>query len=581
MKKTSIVLVIGIIFIQSFVQISIPVKSINSSDYRFIDELQFPSQQSHLIVIDRIEDGLGLTIYIKNIGVETVQNINLNTEVIEGSQLLFLRKNIPIPSLDPGETTKIHMNPFGFSLGVLTPFSMISFSLHGSDILPFEWGIITMIIGPSIRILGTYFNSLFSSEGYTLFSPELSTQTYLINNHGKIVHTWKSNYIQALGCYLLENGCIVRTCLSELNPIFWSGGLGGRVEIIDWNGTLIWGFDYANDTACLHQDVEVLPNGNILMTTWEYKTVEEAIAAGRNPLLLSDKQLWPDHIIEVKPIGSDQGEIVWEWHVWDHLIQDYDPTKENYGNVSSHPELVDINIPIDIADWMHTNSIDYNEEFDQILISIHNFNEIWIIDHSTTSEEAAGHTGGIYGKGGDLLYRWGNPQTYRTGTKDDQQLFGQHDAQWIDKGNPGEGHILIFNNGWDVLANPNTSVRDYSSIDEIVLPVDEYGFYHQNTGEAFGPKEPIWTFTTENPHDFFSPIISGCQRLPNGNTLICHGTGGVFFEVNLNKNFVWVYTNQFPLMVHFNQFPYLITGNQVYKIRRYTPDYPGLKYLFE
>jgi hypothetical protein len=110
------------------------------------------------------------------------------------------------------------------------------------------------------------------------------------------------------------------------------------------------------------------------MTAWEYKTEEEALTAGRNPLLLSDKQLWPDHIIEVRPIGYDQGENVWEWYAWDHLIQDYDPTKENYGNVSAHPELIDINIPIDTADWMHTNSIDYNAKYDQILISIHNFN---------------------------------------------------------------------------------------------------------------------------------------------------------------------------------------------------------------
>ena len=580
MKKSITLLFIGILLIQIFIPITSLGKNINLTQPSYND-LVSSSQQSQIIIIERVEDGQGLTIYIRNVGDETVQNIILNTEVIEGSPWILYKKQITIPSLSPGESTVIHMNIFGFSFGILNPFSMITLSLQASGVIPFEWGFITKIVGSSNRILGKYFNSPFSSEGYTLFSPELSTQTYLVDNHGKIVHTWKSKYIQALGCYLLENGCIIRTCLSELNPIFWAGGLGGRVEIIDWNGTLIWGFDYATDTACLHQDIEVLPNGNILMTAWEYKSEEQAIAAGRKPSLLSDKQLWPDHIIEVKPVGSNQGEIIWEWHVWDHLIQDYDPTKENYGNVSAHPELVDINIPIDAADWMHTNSIDYNEELDQILVSIHNFNEIWIIDHSTTTEEATGHTGGRYGKGGDLLYRWGNPQTYQTGTKDDLRLFGQHDAQWIEEGYPGEGHILIFNNGWDVWSYPNVSGRGYSSIDEIVPTVDENGFYHQNPGEIFGPKDPIWTFTTENPYDFFSPIISGCQRLPNGNTLICHGTGGVFFEVTLDKGLVWSYLNQFPLMANFNLFPYLISGNQVYKVRRYEPDYPGLKYLFE
>jgi len=74
--------------------------------------------------------------------------------------------------------------------------------------------------------------------------------------------------------------------------------------------------------------------------------------------------------------------------------------------VADHPELIDINFGGRHADWNHLNSIDYNEEFDQILLSSHNQNEIWVIDHSTTTEEAAGHTGGdivevgIYSIGG-------------------------------------------------------------------------------------------------------------------------------------------------------------------------------------
>ncbi|MGC8644373.1 MAG: hypothetical protein ACP5XB_31305, partial [Isosphaeraceae bacterium] len=60
-------------------------------------------------------------------------------------------------------------------------------------------------------------------------------------------------------------------------------------------------------------------------------------------------------------------------------------------------------------------------ELDQILLSVHSFSEIWIIDHGTTTAEAATHKGGRSGKGGDLLYRWGNPQAYRAGTAADQQ----------------------------------------------------------------------------------------------------------------------------------------------------------------
>ena len=98
------------------------------------------------------------------------------------------------------------------------------------------------------------------------------------------------------------------------------------------------------------------------------------------------------------------------------------------------------------ADWNHVNSVQYNAELDQIILSSHNQNEIWIIDHSTTVEEASGHTGGVYGKGGDFLYRWGNPSIYGRGTSNDTKLGGQHDAHWIANGLPGAGNILIFNN---------------------------------------------------------------------------------------------------------------------------------------
>ncbi len=112
------------------------------------------------------------------------------------------------------------------------------------------------------------------------------------------------------------------------------------------------------------------------MIAWEYKTATESIAAGRNPDLLHDGELWPDHIIEVEPTGTSGGDIVWEWHVWDHLIQDYDSTKENYGVVADHPELIDINFGGRQVDFNHINSIDYNDEFDQILLSVNFFKEI-------------------------------------------------------------------------------------------------------------------------------------------------------------------------------------------------------------
>jgi hypothetical protein len=427
---------------------------------------------------------------------------------------------------------------------------------------------------PSSTTTGVFFNNKESFDGYTLFTPEFSTKTYLIDNDGKIVHTWKSNHIQGLAVYLLENGNLLRSDSPGINPAFLSAGYSGRVEMFDWNGTLIWEFEYVNNTHCLHNDIEPLPNGNILMTVWEHKTYEEAIAAGCDPSLLHPRGLRTDRIIEVEPTNKMGGNIVWEWHIWDHLIQDYDPTKDNYGVVENHPELIDINFrgiersflfPFLSFDYAHINSIDYNEEFDQILLCSRNLNEILVIDHSTTTEEAAGHTGGNSGKGGDLLYRWGNPQAYRAGDANDRKLFAQHDARWIESGCPGEGHITTFNNGF---RRPGGA---YSSVEEIIPPVDRNGNYYLEPGSAYGPEEPVWTFTAKHPTLFYSGYISGAQRLPNGNTLICIGTRGIFFEVTSEKEIVWTYINLFPI-------PFFGL-NQVFKIQSYSPDYPGLKNL--
>lgn len=537
----------------------------NDFDIPQYTDLYGPGDQPPHLSIENITGGLGLTVEIKNDGSMSLSEIVMNVNVTGGYKINLPVSSYVIPVLHPGETIEKHVKISGIGLGIFDTYPEIMITINAPHAHTTEQGILARIIGPFVIKVGEFLNDPRSFEGYTLFSPMVSTTTFLINNSGEIVHTWESKYIPGKAVYLLEDGNLLRTACPSPNPTFPAGGIGGRVELIDWNGTVLWSFDYSTDTHCLHHDVEMLPNGNILMIAWDYKTAAEAIEAGRNPDLLPMGHLWPDYIIEVEPTGTSGGNIVWEWHVWDHLIQDYDPTKENYGVVEDHPELIDINYGGMLkGDLTHINGIDYNEEFDQILLSVHTYSEIWVIDHSTTTEEAAGHTGGRYGKGGDLLYRWGNPQAYRRGSAKDQKFFGQHDAQWIEEGCPGEGNILVFNNGW---GRPDGA---YSSVDEIVPPVDSNGTYFLKPGAPYGPKEQFWVYTAENPTDFYSLNIAGAQRLPNGNTLICNGANGIFFEVTLNKKTVWGYTNQFPNLV----------DNQVFKIRRYAPDYPGLKNLF-
>lgn len=455
------------------------------------------------------------------------------------------------------------------------------------------------IMEKPIRKTGLILNGFPSFQGYTLITPMNSQNTYLIDNDSRIVHRWKSAY-PGLCAYLLPNGRLLRAAMSDTEGKrpFPAGGLSGRVQEFAWDGTLMWDFEYSTADTILHHGIEPLPNGNILMIAWERIRAEEAVAAGRSPATLGDAGLWADYLIEVKPVGKTDGEIVWKWREWDHLIQEFDSLQDHYGVVANHPESITVNpigwrdemSPADLEnlkslgyvgksnrakpektnpDWTHINSISYNAEFDQIALGVRGFSEIWIVDHGTTIEEAAGHTGGRWGKGGDLLYRWGNPMAYGAGTKEDQQLFAQHDVQWIVPDLKGAGNLLAFNNGRNRLDG------QYSSVVEIELPGGKEGKYPLEKGKPFGPAKPVWMYIAPVKEDFYASFLSGAQRLPNGNTLICHGMTGSIFEVTESGEMVWNYI----LPVHgMDSLDSGMPGYRVglFTVRRYAPEFPGL-----
>ena len=434
-----------------------------------------------------------------------------------------------------------------------------------------------VLAGAQERTMGLLINEDDAFVGYTLFSPMPYTVAYLIDNDGLLINSWESEYRPSMAAYLLENGNLLRPGKLGGNDEFpFTGGSGGIVQEIAWDGSIVWEFEHASELYYPHHDIEPLPNGNVLIIVWEYKSGEEAIEAGRDPDLLSSGKLWPDHIIEVEPDGQFGGNIVWEWHIWDHLIQDFDETKDNYGVVEDHPELLDINFDPrpggnrGNSDWNHLNSIDYNEELDQLLLSSHTQYEIYVIDHSTTTEEAAGHTGGRYGRGGDFLYRWGNPVGYRAGDEEDRRLYGQHDARWVEPAHPGEGNITIFNNG------RNRPEGNYSTVDEIEPPIDNEGNYILIPGLPYGPEEPTWVYTAEDPFDFYSQNISGAHRLPSGNTLICEGRNGKFFEITPEEEIVWLYINPVSDEGPMNQGD-PPDNNNVFWTQRYAPDFAGFE----
>lgn len=402
--------------------------------------------------------------------------------------------------------------------------------------------------------------------GYTLYSPLRGSETLLLNMQGEVVHKWTSEHHPSNCAYILPNGDLLRAGKVLDNEVFGNRGpSGGRVERFDWEGNRTWHYVYSSDDFHQHHDIEPLPNGNVLILAWERKTKAEAIAAGRKPDTVSDRGIFPDTVVEVKQTGPESGEIVWYWSAWDHLIQDHDETKANFGDVAAHPEKLDINLnPRPRPDWMHTNSIDYNPELDQIVLSPRSFNELIVIDHSTSAQEAASSEGGRAGKGGDILYRWGNPANYRAGTPADRKLFQQHDPRWVQAGQPGAGNLTIYNNG------SNRPAGQYSTIDEITPPLNADGSYRIEAGKAFGPAALTWTYQAPNPTDFYSSFISGAERLPNGNTLICSGADGIFFEVTRKGKIVWQLSNPVTLPPVGPEGPH-----SVFRVTRYPADYPA------
>ena len=402
--------------------------------------------------------------------------------------------------------------------------------------------------------VGLIVNEPQAARGYTIINTKRSDEVYLIDHLGREVHAWRLEGHEIFQAELLENGNLM---IRE----------SSSVSEVDQAGHIIWRYAERG----LHHDFLKLPNGNVLLLASSDLTPPPAVAAGAIDPHRSDGRWWVyDYLREVRPTGPDGGEVVWEWSTSDHLVQDHDPGKADYGPVAGHPGRIDINYSIRLGhrDLFHTNSIDYDPVRGHIMLSARNYGEIWIIDHDTTTEEAAGPKG-------DLLYRWGNPRAYGAGGHEHQRLFWQHDAHWIPPGLPGEGNVLIFNNG-----NERPGIRRlYSSIDEIALPALQGDTYPQTQNLAFEPARLQWNYTAPNPADFYSPSRSGVQRLPNGNTQIYDTDNGTIFQVTPDGTTVWKYINPVPRNNHpvYQGDTPRHAAHRAYRAPWYPPDHPGLK----
>lgn len=361
-----------------------------------------------------------------------------------------------------------------------------------------------------------FFNEDEAYPSYTLFSN--NQETYLIDNCGLIVRQWTSDYKPGRAVYLLEGGQLLRT--AELDGSFQTSGRGGRFELFNWDGELEWFYEINTDHLQAHHDIEPLPNGNFLGLVWEKLSASEAQSLGRTAI----GELWSEAVFEIEILENNKAEVVWEWHLSDHLVQNIDPELPNYSLVQDAPTKVDINyIEAESSpepNWVHLNSIDYDAKLGHIVLSSRRFSEVWIIDHNTTTSEARGTAG-------DLRYRFGNPMAYY-GTNEATGLSHQHDARWLRQTDDDFPQLMVFNNDE---TDEQSSVKIWTPI------MDAQKKYPM---EHWANSTFDYTYTSP---DFYSGFMSGVQWLPNGHIFVCEGMSGRFFELDEAQNIVWEYIN--------------------------------------
>jgi hypothetical protein len=440
-----------------------------------------------------------------------------------------------------------------------------------------------------------YWNSDKAYNGYTLFGS--GGHTYLIDMEGQVIHSWNIG----------------------TNPRFTDGGnlldaVGGNPsnsnvwKELDWNGNVVWQYTESRKGYYPHHDFAKIYDTKLGDSAFIYiankdLTSQQCLDAGCGPLNnYTGAQM--DVVIEV----DMKGNVIWEWSFFDHVVQDINASLSTYGIIKDNPGKINLNLrgnPVK-SDWLHCNSLDYNEELDLVVInSVHG--EFYVIDHGNTftKGDPAGSIALAASTKGDFLYRFGDPAKYNQGdppsilenwekaTSGHKQIGGAHNIQWIRPGLPGEGNFLIFNNAENLF-----ELTPQSYIFEINPFLNSSG---TNTGKFVNPptagynivnspdrnlmkekknmsKQIVWAFSSKNNTSFYSTIGSGAQRLPNGNTFVCSMNDGHFFEVSpKDTSIVWEYINPVTRdgikKIKTDNYP---TYNAAFRAYRYSKDHPAL-----
>ena len=436
--------------------------------------------------------------------------------------------------------------------------------------------------------------------GYTLFG--VGNRTFLLDLQGRVVHTWPVG----TNPHLLDNGNILDAGKDD------PSGFQGFKEV-DWDGKTVWEYTEKRAGYAPHHDWVRIFNKKLNAPTTLYianKSIstEQAIAAGADPKKLSNRDEGQmDAIVEV----DMQGNVIWEWCFFDHVVQDIDATKPNYvgagKTIADYPGRININMPGKPLkrDWLHCNSLDYNATSGHLVINSVQ-GELYVIDHDGTfiAGDAKSSIAKAASPAGDFLYRFGDPARYAQGdpprvlenwdsaTSGHKQMGGSHDASWIPPGLPGAGHLMVFNNGQYLYQRtPGSSILEINPfLDATGRDTGKYvnppaAGYRRETYDHDTHNEPrqiskqvVWSYRSINSHGFFSHIGSSGQRLPNGNTFICSDTEGHFFEVTADGKLVWEYINPVTrdgaVKILGDALPMV---NSAFRAFRYPVDHPAFK----
>ena len=411
---------------------------------------------------------------------------------------------------------------------------------------------------PPLLPRGLIRNAPGATPGYVLFNPSMSDAAYLVDNEGRVVHVWKTPYAPGGDLELLPNGNLLRGARDPEMLGFKTGGTGGILQELAWDGSVVWEWKLSSAERMHHHDVTALPNGNVLLLAWEVKSPEQARRAGRRVEQIPEQGLWPDLVLEIEPVRPRGANVVWEWHVWDHLIQSHDPAAENHGDPAAHPGRIDLNagahapaidaeqleqlkalgyVPADAtpqdlrSDFLHVNAVTYHPRLDQIALSVPMLGEIWIIDHATTTAEAAAPP---------AICCIAGATRRRMDAAAKAPACSASSTSTTCAGSPTAGRARAISQSSTTGASGptarglrSTSGRRRSARTDAM---------RWTAAPSARPRSPG---STAYRTSFYAPFVSGAHRLPNGNTMICSGTGGQFLEVTRAGEVVWEYRNPF------------------------------------